>query len=220
VIHDAETVAWKDLRELLLRRGSLRRGVVGGLIPVLVFGLGLGVQPRGAFPIVAFLPVILVSGVVADGFAGERERHTLETLLATPASDRALLLGKVVAYVGYGWSLCLGSIAVGALIAAAVGADYAPELVAFDCAFTLVVSVLTAALGVLVSLRAETVRAAARTLGLLNIPLLLVAGAARAATVDAGVVGGAVSLVVLGGLAGVLFTVAEGRFRRGRLLLD
>jgi hypothetical protein len=29
-----------------------------------------------------------------------------------------------------------------------------------------------------------------------------------------------VSLIVLGGLAGALFAVAEGRFRRGRLLLD
>jgi ABC-2 type transport system permease protein len=220
VIQDAETVAWKDLRELLLRRGSLRRGAVGALVPVLLFGLGLGAQPQGAFPIVAFLPVILVSGVVADGFAGERERHTLETLLATPASDRALLLGKVGAYVGYGWILCLGSIVVGALISTAVGADYPPELVAYDCAFTLVASLLTAALGVLVSVRAETVRAAARTLGLLNIPLLGAAAAARVATVHAGVLGAAVSLIVLGGLAGALLAAAEGRFRRGRLLLD
>src|SRR5205807_2332475 len=60
VIQDAETVAWKDLRELLLRRGSVRRGVGGALIPALLFGLGLGVQPQGTFPIVAFLPVILV----------------------------------------------------------------------------------------------------------------------------------------------------------------
>jgi ABC-2 type transport system permease protein len=220
VIRDAQTVAWKDLRELLLRRGSLRHGVLGALIPVLIFGVGLGSQPQGPFPIVAFLPVILVAGVVADGFAGERERHTLETLLATPASDRALLLGKVSAYVGYGWSLCLGSIAVGALIAGAAHTDYPVDLVVFDCVFTLVVSVLTAALGVLVSLRAETVRAAARTLGLLNIPLLVVAGAARAATVDAGPLGAVVSLAVLGALASGLFTAGEVRFRRGRLLLD
>jgi ABC-2 type transport system permease protein len=220
VIQDARTVAWKDLRELLLRRGSLRRGLLGALIPVAIFGVGLGGQPRGPFPIVAFLPVILVAGVVADGFAGERERHTLETLLATPAPDRALLLGKVGAYVGYGWALCLGSVAVGALLAGLLGTDYPAELVLFDGAFTLVVSVLTAALGVLVSLRAETVRAAARTLGLLNVPLLVVAGAARAVTVDAGAVGGVVSLAVLGALAAGLLGAAEGRFRRGRLLLD
>jgi hypothetical protein len=38
--------------------------------------------------------------------------------------------------------------------------------------------------------------------------------------VNAGFLGGAVSLVVLAGSAGALFAAAEGRFRRGRLLLD
>jgi ABC-2 type transport system permease protein len=220
VIEDAKTVAWKDLRELLLRRGSLRRGVLGALFPVVVFGLLLGVQPEGPFPVVAFLPVTAIAGVVVDAFAGERERHTLETLLATPASDRALLIGKLVASVGYGWGLCLAAIAVGWLTTALGPSRYPPELLAFDVFFTLVVSLLEAATGVLISLRAETVRQAGRTLGLVNVGVLLLAGVGRAVTVAAGAVGGAASVLALAFLTIMLVGAAEGRFRRGRLLLD
>ncbi len=38
----------------------------------------------------------------ADAFAGERERKTLETLLATPLSDVAIVLGKAAAAVVMG----------------------------------------------------------------------------------------------------------------------
>jgi ABC-2 type transport system permease protein len=193
---------------------------LGPLLSALIFGVVLGTEPESGFPLIAFLPAIIVSAVVADGFAGERERHTLETLLATPASDRALLLGKVGAYVGYGWAVCLVSIAVGAVVAAAAGKEYPPELIAFDTLFTLLVSTVSAALGVLVSLRAETVRAASRTLGLLNIPVVAVSATARTVTVGLGAVGGLASTAVLMIIAAVLMGVSEARFRRGRLLLD
>ena len=45
--------------------------------------------------------------MIADGIPGERERHTLETLLASRLSDRSILLGKVMAAVptaGASWS--------------------------------------------------------------------------------------------------------------------
>jgi ABC-type Na+ efflux pump permease subunit len=49
--------------------------------------------------------------MITDSIAGERERQTLETLLASRLPDRAILLGKVAAITLLGWLL----LALGAL---------------------------------------------------------------------------------------------------------
>ena len=44
---------------------------------------------------------------------GERDRHTLEILLARHLSDRSILLGKVVAAISYGWGLSMFCLMLG-----------------------------------------------------------------------------------------------------------
>jgi ABC-2 type transport system permease protein len=55
------------------------------------------------------IPLFLVGPHVADSFAGERERRTLETLLATRLPDRSIYFGKIFAVCGYAWlvTLCI-----------------------------------------------------------------------------------------------------------------
>jgi ABC-type Na+ efflux pump permease subunit len=48
-------------------------------------------------PIFLTMPIITASVIAADSFAGEKERKTAESLLATPISDFELLLGKILA---------------------------------------------------------------------------------------------------------------------------
>ncbi len=50
-----------------------------------------------AMMLIGFLPVSFSLMVALESFAGERERNTLEALLATPLGDRALYLGKLLA---------------------------------------------------------------------------------------------------------------------------
>ena len=50
---------------------------------------------------------MMVSSLVADSFAGERERHTLETLLASRLPDRAILAGKLLVPVAVAWGAAL-----------------------------------------------------------------------------------------------------------------
>ncbi|MBI4494429.1 MAG: ABC transporter permease subunit [Chloroflexi bacterium] len=50
-------------------------------------------------PFFLVVPLMFASIVGADSFVGEKERKTLEALLYTPASDRELLVGKVLASV-------------------------------------------------------------------------------------------------------------------------
>ena len=49
--------------------------------------------------IVGFFPISFSLVIALETFVGERERHTLEPLLATPISDRQLYLGKLSAAV-------------------------------------------------------------------------------------------------------------------------
>jgi ABC-2 type transport system permease protein len=47
-------------------------------------------------PFFLIIPVMASSVLGSDSFAGERERKTIEALLATPISDTELLLGKIL----------------------------------------------------------------------------------------------------------------------------
>ncbi|MEM2637267.1 MAG: ABC transporter permease subunit [Candidatus Korarchaeota archaeon] len=47
-------------------------------------------------PFFLILPVMSSSVIASDSFAGEKERKTIEALLATPLSDSELLFGKIL----------------------------------------------------------------------------------------------------------------------------
>ncbi|MBO3800523.1 MAG: ABC transporter permease [Candidatus Brockarchaeota archaeon] len=47
-------------------------------------------------PFFLIIPVMASSVIASDSFAGEKERRTIEALLATPISDSELFLGKVM----------------------------------------------------------------------------------------------------------------------------
>jgi ABC-2 type transport system permease protein len=120
MIQDISTIMWKEARELFLQRSGLRGGWTGLLILIVVFGILMPLQSGpewlGAPTTVllwAWVPFILVNSVVADSFAGERERQTLETLLASRLSDRAILIGKISSAIAYGWGITL----IGLLVA-------------------------------------------------------------------------------------------------------
>jgi ABC-2 type transport system permease protein len=54
-----------------------------------------------------------MTGMIAESIVGERERRTLEIRLASRFDDRAILFGKVLAALTYGWALTLLSLALG-----------------------------------------------------------------------------------------------------------
>ncbi|HEY5573791.1 MAG TPA: hypothetical protein VIK64_12300, partial [Anaerolineales bacterium] len=78
MIADIWTIVWKESKEILLQRGNLRGGWVGLLVFIGVFGIFMPLQsgpdwvesPAGLF-VWGWVPFLLVSGVVADSFAGE-----------------------------------------------------------------------------------------------------------------------------------------------------
>jgi ABC-2 type transport system permease protein len=119
-----------------------------------------------------FFGAVVITAVIADSFAGERERHTLETLLASRLSDRSILFGKIAGSVAYGWSISLSCVLAGVFAVNAAN-WHGKVLMYHDTASWLtllsgppLLGGLVATAGVLVSLHATTVRQAQQTLGI------------------------------------------------------
>jgi len=245
-MNDILIIVKKELKEFWKARGGLRSRLLSFLPLLLVFGVYMPLQEREAWtetPIVpgiffVVLPLILAGGTAADSFAGERERNTLATLLATRLSDRDIFLGKVMATVTY----CVSLVWACALISLVTlnvtrGARpfymYRPSVLLLATVGAVLVSLLMTAIGVLVSLKAASVRQAAQLFSLATLalflggPLLLQALPDSAkASIEVAVVTtnfNAVGLVAAGGLLIidiVLLLIGIARFQRTRLILE
>jgi len=244
MFRDMSTVIWKEIKEIFGQRGRFKGGKIGILVFLAVFGIFLPLQNGPDWirsPLVmiywAWIPFLLASGVVADSFAGERERHTLETLLASRLTDRAILAGKIGAAVLYAWGLTLICVLAGAVAITAVHGQgrilfYAAPIAAGIAGLTFLVALLASGLGVLVSLRAATVRQAQQMFSvafllmfipLFVLPMLPAAVKARLLLAVSGLNAATAALVVVLLLAvadAVILLVADSRFRRNRLILD
>ena len=185
MLNDVRTVVWKEWREFRDQLFKLRRGGLSALIVVLMLGIFTPLQMGPMWltsPIMlAYWPLLasgMVSTLIADAFAGERERHTLESLLATRLPDSAILIGKVVAAVLYGLLFTFINIAVGysVLMLRHSGTGFiAPPFLHIALIVVLVILACSAlaGVGVFISLRAATVRQAQQTLGIIMMVLFM-----------------------------------------------
>jgi len=244
-MNDVMTIVRKELKEFWQARGTLRSRLLSYLPIPLIFGVFLPLQEREAWtetPLAGIfamiLPFVLAGGAVADSFAGERERHTLETLLATRLSDRDIFLGKVLATVIYSvglvWaSMLLSLVTLNVIKGSGPPFIYSGSVLMMITVGAILLSLLIAAIGVFVSLRAPTVRAAAQVFSLVTLvlfvggPFLLRAlpDSVKAVilealnTADMATVGGAAALIVLA-IDTLLLALGIARFQRTRLILE
>lgn len=244
---DVATVMWKEWKMFKDQLGweSSRWGtaVVVVLFAVLscigVYRAGPGwVTSPVMLLIYPFTAAAIAIQPIVDSFAGERERHTLETLLASRLSDSAILFGKVFGAVLPAVLFALVMFGLGILavnLFHAEGQILVPPLWLWVGTTLLIFGMagLIATGGVFVSLRASTVRQATQTfgfvlLGVLVMPVLvvmLIPDSLRnellawvqtthllrlTLTVCAGVIA----------LDALFLLAAVKRFRRGRLMLD
>jgi ABC-2 type transport system permease protein len=242
---DVWTIMWKEWKELLVRQGATRGGVLRLIVLLGALGILLPLQiGRGwtdsamVVLFAAWNPFVLVTAVVADAFAGERERHTLETLLASRLPDRAILVGKTVTALSYGWGLTLvaqilGLISVNLAYGRGEALLYPPAIALSIAVSSFLSSGLAATAGVLVSLRAPTVRQAQQTMSIASMVLLFLPiygiralPAEWRSNLTHVLMGVNVRTAALAGAAFVaaldmgLFLAAIVRFRRARLILD
>jgi ABC-2 type transport system permease protein len=245
--HDIYTVMWKEWKELFQYQGSSRSGLIGLLIMMAIFGIGMPLQwgamwleSGASLTLWLVIPMVLAATIIADTFAGERERHTLETLLASRLSDRAILLGKISSAVTFEW-VVTQSVFLLALIPANIvhsGSGftlYTPIVALSGMLLSFLMAALVSMIGIMVSLGSSTVKQAQQKLG---ISVFVIAYAVPMAGVYAlkyvpnairervmgsflrGDIASATLIVsgILAVLTLLLYTIAKARFQRARLI--
>ncbi|MBT3337822.1 MAG: ABC transporter permease [Anaerolineae bacterium] len=244
---DIITIVGKELKEILNARGNRKGGLIGLLVILGMFGIYMPLMSGPNWietPISLFywlwLPFLMVSSTIADAIAGERERHTLETLLASRVSDSAILLGKIAGTLIYGWGLTMAimfiSIAIVNIVFGIPNSTfyiYTPIVLATSIIFSFLIALLSAGIGIIVSLRAETVRQAQQTVSMgfmviffsflliaqflpVKLSLLLVEWVQSANWGKLGFL----AFVILTIIDTTLLKIARARFQRSKLILD
>ena len=175
------------------------------------------------------------------GRQGERERHTLETLLASRLSDQAILLGKISASVSYVWVATQLVFAIALIPVNIINWNgkllfYKPEVLVGGMVLSFLLACLMSDIGVLVSLRAGTAKQAQQTLGLSVFILAYVVPMAgvhllryvpketRDRLLQPVLTGDITSIVILASviltlISLSLYAIAKARFQRSKLIL-
>lgn len=250
---DILTVARKELREIV-GGGSGRKGLFRELFFVFLFGVFFPLSQSeawrsGAMPtvFVFMIPLLLAGPYVADTFAGERERKTLETLLATRLPDSSIYLGKIIAVCTYAWAvtqlIVLASLVALNLVGEGTGATaghgglfvYPAAVWVGVLAGSYASALLISGIGTFISLRSETVRAAHQAM-MIPLFVLIFGGSFGIGAVwrqlsletQLSLMGWASGISALEGILGVvalllvvdvfLLSLGVRRFRRGKLI--
>jgi ABC-2 type transport system permease protein len=237
-VNDLRTMIWKEWKDLGWSggRSDLLRPlwIVAALGVVLPLSLKQRWIDLGPVPvlIVLYVPFTFIVTFIGDAIAGERERHTLETLLASRISDQAILFGKVLVTVGYSWGLTVLGLLLGAVV---FNLSRGPEPWVFYSPINLfvvllvlsfLITLLGASGGVLISLKSATARQAAQTMivgeVLLGLAVYLVVRLLPA-SVTASLTTSQAVLITLGAVAAldaILLAASLVSFRRARLILS
>ena len=173
---DMMTMIWKESKALLKQGKSRSKAIWTLLTPVFMFGIILPIQFREewldmgwSLTIALFTPLILIAPSICESFAGERERHTLDTLLASRLPDRSILFGKMIVPIVYGWGmtillLVMSLVIVNVFMWSGKFQLYEMNILLADFALSVLFSGLIVNLGTLSSLRSATVQSAQQAL--------------------------------------------------------
>jgi ABC-2 type transport system permease protein len=235
---DLLTMMWKESKDMLFQRGwkswllpVFLVGILGVYLPLQSGLQWLELSPI-AVAVILWIPFSVIIGFIGDAIAGERERHTLETLLASRISDRAILLGKVIVTVGYTWGMALVGLLLGLVLVNLVNGHgnwtfYHPfDLFLEVLVLSLLCCVLGTGAGVLISLRSATVRQAQQILSVVTL-VLIFAGVSALQALPANVISSLsysqfllLVIAVIAMLDAILLGLSLVSFQRSRLIVS
>jgi ABC-2 type transport system permease protein len=237
-MNDIRTMIWKETKDSILQGGLtalVRPLLLMGILGI-IFPLRFGLQWLALAPlvvgIVVYFPLLLVLSFVGDSIAGERERHTLETLLASRISDSAIVLGKIIVTTVYAWSTALLGLLLGLVVANLSKGQGSwqfythVDLLLEVLGLSLLTGLLGASGGVLISMRSATVRQA-QQLVLVAMLVLAGGGVLLSRFLPADVISSLsesqlwlIAIAVLAVLDLILLGVSLVSFRRTRLMMS
>ena len=177
-------------------------------------------------PVFLIIPIMAASVIASDSFAGEKERKTIEALLATPLSDGEMLLGKMLvsftpAVITTLTSFALYSAVVDYLTVGIFnGRLLLPNQVWLQLVLALAPALAFADIGltVLISARVKGVREAQQISALLLLPLIAVVlgQASGAMALDPFLINMLIALLLAFDI--MVFAAAVKTFGRNRIL--
>ncbi|MEM2905264.1 MAG: ABC transporter permease subunit [Candidatus Bathyarchaeia archaeon] len=131
-------------------------------------------------PLLLMVPLMTPIYIAADSFAGERERKTVEPLLATPISDLELFFGKLLTSFIPSMAVSLVTFASAAAILAVAALDAFGRVIFPNLAYvgvmvltTPLATVFSIGVMVVMSARIANVRDASQIGGIVVLPVIL-----------------------------------------------
>ncbi len=176
-------------------------------------------------PFFLIVPVMVSSIIAANAVSGEKERHTLETLLYTPVSNREFFLGKLL-------SAFLPAVVI-SLASFVIFFTFTNILFYLDRGFLLVrawtwlptiliinpaASLFGLSLTLLVSFRAKTFMEAQQISGLVIIPVILLIAAQISGVIIFSPLIMIIIGLVLAGIDFLLISIIGPRFEREQII--
>jgi ABC-type Na+ efflux pump permease subunit len=173
-----------------------------------------------------FVPMMIGSILSVDTIIGEKERATIEGLLALPMSDSELLVGKIgttlLPVMGFTWILS----SLYAMIIDFLTLPYLNYLLLPDIRFTLLMLALTPLFGfiivtmvVMVSSRVSSAKDAQQLTSIFIIPAILLIGVQFVIVlIDVRLI--LIGIIILGIIAFITFRMALTVFDREKLLIS
>lgn len=178
---DVYTVLRKELLELFGHRQSMRGPLLQALLLLVVVGVlvpaldnSIWDNPTAPIVLFALFPAAIASMIAADAFAGERERRTLETLLATPLPEHAMFIGKILCAVTFALLVAVSSL-LAAMIVTTIRFGptlLAPTILLSTIAGSLAASLFTSSVAVAISSRITVARSAQQIASMVSIAFI------------------------------------------------
>lgn len=185
MLTDTITVFQKEWKEAFHNRG-IRGYLFNWIIMALLIGVYMPITVGADWlksPMLLLMwswpPLQLVSGLVADTFAGEKERHTLETLLASRLPDLSIFSGKILTGMIYAGTLFPASLLIGAVTVnlahpSSTGIQfYNTGMFLQVLALHYLSLILVAIIGMLVSMKSNSVKSAYQKIAIVILVLAL-----------------------------------------------
>lgn len=177
-------------------------------------------------PFFLIIPLTTSGVIAADSFAGEKERKTIEALLATPISDNELFLGKILVSLIPTIMVTVISFLIYSTIVDVFsftlfnGRLLLPNLMWIMLIFGLAPTLALASIGltVMISAKVKGTREAQQISGILLIPLLILIFGQVAGAIIFGPIVVAILIVAFTIFDFLIFHISVKNFRREEIL--
>ncbi len=177
-------------------------------------------------PFFLIIPLMTSSVIASDSFAGEKERKTIEALLATPISDSELFLGKILVSFVPSMIVTIVSFLIYSTVVNTVsfsvfnGRFLLPNPIWILLIFGLAPTLALASIGlaVIISARVKGFREAQQISAILLIPILALVFGQVSGALILGPVMVAALIGLFGGIDIIVFKIGLRMFKREEIL--